>query len=217
MTARELFVLGSGGLAREMAQLAAQAPPPPGTEWRLGGFISASRDEVGHDLGAATVIGDDDWLLARDRAADLVIAIGHPGARRAVIERYATDRRFRFPNLIHPTALIDLNVVALGRGNCITAGCIFTCDIDIGDFNLFNWHTTVGHDAKIGSGTVINPASNISGGVHIGDHVLVGTGAQILEGRTVSSGATIGAGAVVTKDVPSGTTVIGVPAKPLES
>lgn len=50
--------------------------------------------------------------------------------------------------------------------------------------------------------------------VHIGDRVFVGPNATILMGVTVGDGAVIGAGAVVTADVPAGTVVTGVPARP---
>ena len=43
----------------------------------------------------------------------------------------------------------------------------------------------------------------------------IGSGAAILCGVTIGAGALIGAGAVVTHDVPPGTTVAGVPARPL--
>ena len=53
--------------------------------------------------------------------------------------------------------------------------------------------------------------------VHIGNHVFVGTGAIILPGVEIGDHAIIAAGAVVNKDVPSHTTVGGVPAKILQT
>lgn len=44
----------------------------------------------------------------------------------------------------------------------------------------------------------------------------IGSGAVIMCGVTIGEGALIGAGAVVTKDVPAGATVAGVPARVVE-
>ena len=49
------------------------------------------------------------------------------------------------------------------------------------------------------------------------DGVAIGSGAVIQGGLRIGAGALIGAGAVVTRDVPPGTTVAGVPARLLDA
>lgn len=49
--------------------------------------------------------------------------------------------------------------------------------------------------------------------VRIGNHVWIGARAMVLKGVTIGDGAIVAAGAVVTKDVPSGALVGGVPAR----
>jgi sugar O-acyltransferase (sialic acid O-acetyltransferase NeuD family) len=164
------------------------------------------------------VVGTDDLLEAVRVPVDVAIGVGSPAARRRIALQLRRHHHLRFPNLVHPRAVIDLQAVRLGVGNFVAAGCVFTCDIAVGDFNLFNFNVTVGHDAVVGSYNVINPGTNVSGGVQIGDACLCGTGSQILQRLGVASATVLGAGAVLVRSTTEeGLVLAGVPARPLRS
>ena len=94
--------------------------------------------------------------------------------------------------------------------------------------NLFIDHgfTVIGETAEIGDDVTIyqcvtlggtNPANGVPGKRHptLEDGVIVGSGAQILGPVTVGRRGRIGANAVVTKDVPEGATMVGIPGRPV--
>lgn len=76
----------------------------------------------------------------------------------------------------------------------------------IGDNVTLYQHVTLG-------GT--NPANGVPGKRHptIEDGVIIGSGAQVLGPINVGARARIGANAVVTRDVPEGATMVGIPAR----
>ena len=214
MTRRRLCILGTSGLAAEVLLVAARINEVE-DRWDEIGLVGPDSGTVPSDV---PYLGTDSDLLGDPAGCDLALGIGIPALRAQVLALYPTESgQFHFPNLIHPRAVIEPlhDRVVLGCGNVLCAGTVLTCDISIGDFNHFNYNSTVGHGVTIGSGTVINPGANISGGVRLGDYVLVGTGAQILQNIEVGDHAVVGAGAVVRSHVEEGETVVGVPASPL--
>jgi acetyltransferase-like isoleucine patch superfamily enzyme len=76
-------------------------------------------------------------------------------------------------------------------------------------------HCSVGHDARIGSYCQLSSYSDVTGHVQLADEVFMGSHASILPSVSVGDRAVVGAGSVVISKVKPGTTVMGVPAKPL--
>jgi serine O-acetyltransferase len=74
---------------------------------------------------------------------------------------------------------------------------------------------------EVGSGTAIRPFVTIGLnegliGPTVGRNVVIGTGAKIIGPVHLGDGCCIGANAVVVRDVAANTTVVGVPAAPLD-
>jgi serine O-acetyltransferase len=88
--------------------------------------------------------------------------------------------------------------------------------IDHGRGGVIGETAVVGDGSTLYQGVTLGGTSTVKGAKRhptLGRNVIVGAGAMIVGGFTVGDGARIGANAVVVKEVPSGATAVGNPAR----
>lgn len=106
--------------------------------------------------------------------------------------------------------------IEIGRHVRINRSCVLVAHagISIGDNSLIGECVSI-RDANHGTaqGTLIRKQAHQSAPIFIGNDVWIARGAVILKGVQIGDGSVVAANSVVTKDVPAGTIVGGVPAK----
>lgn len=107
--------------------------------------------------------------------------------------------------------------IKLGHGVVINRRCTVESNVEvtIGDYTLVgpDCYIVDSNHVKAGPDRPLVSAEITSKPVSIGKHVWLGTRVTVLSGVKIQDYAVVGAGAVVTHDVPSGATVVGVPAR----
>jgi sugar O-acyltransferase (sialic acid O-acetyltransferase NeuD family) len=207
----EVAVYGCGGFGRGIAWLAQMCGA------QVVCFIDddeATKGRIINEIPALTL------MEARRGFPDarVALAVNDPCTREMLASK-ANGAGFGLATLVHPR--VELSPwVQLGEGSIVREGCCFSVNVALGRHVLLNMDCTIGHDVVVGDFASLAPGSHVSGFVQLGRRVEVGTGAVILQGRqgaplVIGDDAVIGAGACVTKPVPPGETVVGVPARPI--
>ncbi|ATO19210.1 acetyltransferase [Acinetobacter sp. LoGeW2-3] len=148
------------------------------------------------------------------------IAIANSQVREKIAKRLEQDEIRLWSIQADNVVLMDQANIA--EGAALSPFVTITSNIQIGKCFHANLYSYVEHDCVIGDFVTFAPGVKCNGNIHIEDHAYIGAGAMIKQGTpdqplVIGRGAVVGMGAVVTKSVPAGVTVIGNPARIVES
>jgi acetyltransferase EpsM len=198
---RSVVVYGGGGHGKAVIHLL-QA---------VGGYVIAGVIDDGKTIGDsvldAMVIGGANSLPAVQAAGCklAVNAVGGIGAMssRIVVFDKLIAAGFGFPNLIHPSAVVEPDVHMAAATQVFPQAYVgSTASIGLGC--IINTGAIVSHDCILEDYVNLAPGAILAGGVQVGTGTLIGMGVTVNLNVRIGARARIGNGATLKEDVPEG-------------
>ena len=208
---RDIAIYGASGFGREVACLISHINHFQ-PQWNLIGFFDDGIAE-GTEVQYGKVLGGMVQLNRWDSPLSVCFALGNPKVLRNLVNQI-NNSYLDFPNIIDPHVLfMDEKTVKMGQGNVICANTLISCNVKLGDFNMINVCSHLGHECELGNYNVIMPGGNLSGGVVVGDSNLFGVNSAVLQYKKVGNEVVLSPGSILSRTAKDGKMYVGNPAK----
>lgn len=211
-------IFGAGGCGRELLPvLRQQLQEAKSRPWNL---VFVDDNPPALHINGHRVLSYAQWLAEPASSRHISLAVASSTIREKVAVRCVADG-ISFLEVRAANVLV-MDDVQIGVGAVLCPFVTLTSNVRIGRHFHANMYSYVAHDCEIGDFVTFAPNVHCNGNVAIEDHAYIGTGAILRQGKpgellVIGRGAIVGMGAVVTKNVTPGTTVVGNPARVMES
>lgn len=214
-TPEPIIIVGAGGFGRKTVDVISRINSATDAPcWDLLGFVddTPSPENLERARRQGTpYLGSIAEILGHPARPRYVVGIGSPAVRQK-IANIMDVAGFTAATLIDPSALIGSDVT-IGAGSIVCYGAAVDTNVSLGRHVHVGFNLIIGHDATIGNFVSLSPLSAVSGDCVIEDGVLIGVAGVVMLQRRVGKSAVVGTSACVSKNVPAGAIVKGVPAR----
>ncbi len=207
---KKLVLFGAGGMGREVAILVGYINSVNPTFDLCGYIVDDEYYQDGCMVNGLPMLGTLAWLVEHRDECCCALCIGDPKARLAVFNRLE-ELGIELATLISPDVYIDSSV-NVGVGTIISARCLVSPNVGIGDGVFLNTDVAIGHDTIIQRCATLYPRSQISGDCVIGEAAQIGSCSFLSSGVKIGDGAVVAPLSAVYCKVKANTHVIGNPA-----
>lgn len=197
---KKLVIIGASGHGKVIADIALK------NGYEIVGFLDDN--ESLQEICGFPVLGSIKTVCDYKEDCEFVIAIGNNTIR----EKIATEYDVRWATLIHPSAVLGMQV-QIGEGTVVMANAIINPCARVGKHCIINTGAIVEHDNALADYVHLSPNATLAGTVRVGTGTHVGVGACVKNNVVITEHVVIGAGATVVKDITEVGVYVGVPAR----
>lgn len=207
---KNLLIIGARGTGRELYGFREDFIGY-GKTFIIKGFLDDDKTLLDNFPGYPPILSSvEEYKIQPDDV--FVCALGIPQMKRKYI-RMIEEKGGEFFSLISKSCIISNTNRKLGKGVIALCHTGIDADTEIGDFVTILAGGLIGHDSVIENYCTLDCHVFCGGGSHIKQEALLSTGVKVMPHKTVGENAIVNAGSVVARDIPAGTTVMGIPAQ----
>lgn len=205
---KNLIIVGAGGYAKSVLDSIDYM------NFRMVGYIDDVKP-AGADHQGYPILGNIIDCVEHPEEYVFFVAIGNNAKRKAWFDKLK-ERKLSLINVIDKSALVS-HAATIGEGSFIGKLAILNHGSSVGDNCVINTRALIEHGCHIDNHVNISTNATLNGDVHCEEGSFVGSGVVCNGQLTIGEWGLVGSGAVVIKDVKPHTTVVGCPAKEIES
>lgn len=205
---KNLIIIGAGGYAKSVLDSVDHM------NFKMVGYIDDIKS-IGTMHQGYPVLGNTLDCIENPQDYVYFVAIGNNRKRQSWYLKLK-ESDLSLINVIDKSALVS-TVSEIGEGTFIGKLAIINHGCSVGDNCVINTRALLEHGCQIKNHVNISTNATLNGDVICEDGCFVGSGTVVNGQLTINRWALVGSGAVVIKDVTENTTVVGVPAKEIDS